>query len=76
MLKREKRQAIDEERKSLQITYPTKVLHSDCVKNSIISIVRNNPIGKWAKVLKILLDQRGYLNGIYAQEMIFKIINY
>lgn len=72
----EKRQAIDWERKSLQITYPTKVLHSDCVKNSVISIVRNNPIRKWAKVLKTLLYQRDYLDDKYALETKFKMINH
>lgn len=76
VLKRQERQVTEWERKSLQITYPTKVLYPDSIKNSLTSTVRNNPSRKWVKVLKRQLYQRGYIDDKYAHEKMFKIINY
>lgn len=59
----------------MQITYPTKVLYSECIKNSPISTVRNIQFRKWAKVLKRQFNQRGYMDN-KACEKVFKIINY
>lgn len=73
---REKRQTIAQERKSLQITYPTEVVYPECIKNFLIPTVRNNPVRKRAKVLKRQLYQRGYMDDKYAHDKMFKIINY
>lgn len=40
--------------KSLQITYPTKVLYPECIKKSPISTVKNIQFRKWAKILKTI----------------------
>ena len=42
----------------LQITYPTKGLDLEYVKNSQNSIKKNNPIRKWANAP--IFYQRGY----------------